>query len=401
MLQSLLSVAYPDADRRAAEAHALIAHEVRRHAQTGSLHSSDDLCACLARLPQATLRDIRARCIYYAARNLIEALAHRRIRNNAIAREEAMLYVHDRLQRDDFRRITSFDTAGGASIKTYLWQVISRLLIDFVRSRAVDESLPDDQEDSIPSEARDGDAITAEQQLKEILRSVFVDHGAVLERSRTLRERLRERLHLSSHERLFLKALFQYDMPIEEIRALPGFAMSSSEAWRFYYRILDRLLETFKRADALAPLHAMIEASEPKLTLALDERRVEVAATSVHYVRAIDTASSSCEATWRGLLVRARIDDSFARLKKRLAPWFSPVNATTLIADRWLAAAAERFRDDTFEAIEIPGVAERFPIGRSQRAVLAERYAQKIATADSYTKTQTDDAPSLPEARRP
>lgn len=233
------------------------------------------------------------------------------------------------------------------------------------------------------------------------MRHVFAEHGADLTRGRALRERLRERLQLTSRERLFLKAMFQHDMSIEEIRSLPGFAMSSSEAWRFHYRLLDRLLETFKQADALAALHGMIDASEAKLTLHFDDRIVDVDASSVHYVKAVEAASCSCEATVHGSLVRARIDDGFARLKKRLAPWFSPVNTTTLIADKWLAAAADRWRDERFQAVEIPGIAERFQISRGARAMLMERYSAKKSTTDSYTSTQADDAPSLPEARRP
>lgn len=401
MLISLLGGTKAEPSRCEAEAQALIAHEVRRHATHALVQSSDDVCACLARLSNTALRDIRSRSVYYASRGLIEALTYRRLRHNALTREEALLYVQDRLQRDDFRRIDSFDAASGASIRTYLWQVISRLLIDFVRNRSLDEEAPETDDEAIPSEDPSSDTATAEQQLQEILRGVFTEHGTHLIQNHALRERLRERLRLTSSERLFLKALFQFDMPIEEIRTLPGFQMSSSEAWRFYYRLLERLLETFKQADALAALHGMIDASESRLTLQLNQHSVDVTASSIHYVKAVDAGSCSCEATLRGALIHARIDEGFARLKKRLAPWFSPVNPTTLIADKWLAALADRWSDDRLQAIEIPGIGERFPIGRSQRAVLIERYAAKKSASDSYTDTEADGTSSLPEARRP
>jgi hypothetical protein len=402
MLESLLSHRDPDPSVCGAHAFELIAHEAHRHSsRLPRPRVRLELIDMLTHLSDDALADVRRRSIFYASQNLIDALSHRRFRGDAIACEEAMLYVQDRLQRDDFHRIERFDPTNGAHIKTYLWQIISRLLIDFARSRRHSAGNRDDEYATIEVEAgADAEASLVEQQLEDLLRSVFAEHRDESKSLHTLRERLREHICLTNHERLFLRALFQHDMSIEEIRVLPGFTMSSGDAWRFYYRLLDRLLEAFKKAGALTAMRTLLNAASPRLVLMLESGAVDIEPTAIHYVKAVAGGSSCCHASSQGRIVFGHIEDSFARLKKKLAPWFSPVNATTLVADRWLAAIGEHWSDDAFQVVQIPEIAESFPLGRTQRAALRERYAKKRAS-HSYMNPEDAVEQTRIEARRP
>jgi hypothetical protein len=349
-------------ERRARE---LVEHEL----QHAGLQSST-----IEGLSEEQRAILHNRCLYYGCQDLVAILAHKRIRGDVIAREEAVLYVQDRLQRDDFRRIGNFDPENRATFKTYIWHVINNLLIDFSRSRAA-RSPRDDG--AAQTSSADAESMVTDEQMRELVAEALLEDSAAIDGMRGLRERLREHLRLTSSERLFLKALFQFDMSIEEVRRLPSFEMGKSEAWRFYYDLMDRLLEAFKEAGVLGTMRALVSESELHVTVSIAARQVSLAVTKIYCVKQGDADSARCHASWQGDTVLGVIEESFPKLKKQLAPWFTAVNPTTLVSDELLAAASESWRGEPPRVFTIAGVAEEFPISRSQFAALRRRFAAK------------------------
>lgn len=348
-------------ERRARD---LVDHELQR----GGLHSST-----IEGLSEEQRSILRNRCLYYGCQDLVTILAHKRIRGDMIAREEAVLYVQDRLQRDDFRRIGSFDPQNRASFKTYIWHVINNLLIDFSRSRAAKSPRDDDAQ----AVSADAESIVTDGQMRELVAEALLDESAGISTMHGLRERLRQYLNLTSSERLFLKALFQFDMSIEEVRRLPTFEMGKSEAWRLYYDLMERLLETFKEAGVLGTMRALVNDRELRLTVSIAARPVTLAVTNIYCVKQGDADSARCHARWQGNTVLGVIEESFPKLRKQLAPWFTAVNPTTLVSDELLAAASESWCGEPPRVFTIVGVAEEFPISRTQFAALRRRFAAK------------------------
>jgi len=384
-LDSVLSIRYGQrsgndpAERRVA----LLRHELRLlHAEVETSASAVDVRRYLLRLPEAELKLVASRALYYACHDLVTLLAHRYVKGDLIAREEGVLYVQDRLQRDDFRRIRGFDPQNGAVFRTYIWRVISHLLIDFTRAH---HRLTDTQQQTADA-ARDAgepsplvpEAFVADQQVSDVLSAVLQEEPAVAALG-TLRERLRPHLDLSSTERLFLKAMFRHDMSVEEVRELPGFEMASGEAWRFYYRLMDRLLDAFKDADVLPLLRTLIDQREPSLDVVIDRRTTTSLIGTISCVRQRDGRSSWCHLARAGEAVTGIVMESFPKLRTRLAPWFSPINPTTLVADQVLAARGQLWQSADAVFITVEGLAEPLPVGRAQAAVLRRRFARKGA----------------------
>ena len=358
----------------------LLLHELRRvRPDVSVVRSPTALLEQLQRLNADELRAVRLRSLYYATHDLVTMLAHRKIRRDAVAREEAVLYVHDRLQRDDFHRIDNFDPAHGASFKTYMWQVVSRLIIDFLRSRGPRDEANSASVDNLRDHEESPERELSDAQLRESIAALFAEGAPAIATRNALRDRLRAHLDLTSTERLFLKAVFQHDLSIDEVRRLPGFEMSNAEAWRFYYRLLERLLNCFKEAEALEALRSLAISEEPCLEVAIGDEVAKIEVTRIRYVKQLAADTTSCHAEWRGRLVRGIIGESLTRLKKKLAPWFTPVNATTLIADAQLRDMHELWRSETAVPVRIPGLDETFVIGRTQGPLLRQRFAEKKA----------------------
>jgi len=391
MLESVHTLRPTDPQVAVARGMALVVHELRRiEPDAPTPRSRTALLERLQRLTTEELQSVRLRSLYYATHELVTLLAHRNLRKDAVAREEAVLYVHDRLQRDGFRRIDGFDPSHGASFKTYMWQVVSRLLIDFIRARK-----PEREESSMTGAAladpeQSPEADLSETQLRELISVLFADIAPSFAVRSALRDRLRTHLDLTSTERLFLKAIFQHDLSIDAVRRLPGFEMSSAEAWRYYYRLLERLLECFKNADALEALRSLSSPEDPRLEITLERELAKIEVTKIRYVKQLTLESAACHAEWRGQLARGVISDSLVRLKKKLAPWFTPINATTLVADAQLRDMHELWNQEESGPVRIPGVDESFAISRTQWAALRKRYAGKNAGAGSYMDHDID-----------
>jgi RNA polymerase sigma factor (sigma-70 family) len=389
MLDSLLRIRCEDGGERAARCLALVTHEMRR--QLADAAAPTSRAAALARAPQlsaAQWREVRVRSLYYAAQELVALLALRAVRRNAVLREEAVLYVLERLQRDDFRRIDSFDPSHGASFKTYLWQVVSRLLIDFQRSRARERRTATEAFEPQGTAPGAEDA-AAEREMRDVVGALLIQESATDPANHSLRERLRRQIALTSRERLFLKAIFQHDMSVDEVRRLPGFEMSSGAAWRLYYGLLERLVEDFKDADALGAVRALLGSKLPLLDVAFATETARIEVTRIRHVAELTDATSACQADWRGAATRGVIADGIVRLKRKLAPWFTAVNSTTLVADTVLRELDELRSSEEIRSLRIPGIDAPCPVARAQLDVLRRRFA-KNDRADSYKSTDTE-----------
>jgi hypothetical protein len=363
---------------------ALLRHEIRLlRPDVGPASSADDVRRQLRSMSEDERKIVASRALYYACHDLITLLAHKYVKGDAIAQEEGVLYVQDRLQRDDFRRVRNFDPCNGAAFRTYIWQVISHLLIDFTRSRrrvadtrqSADAALELDERNPAAPEA-----VVAEHQRNEVLAAVLQETSPAVATVGSLRERLRAHLDLSSTERLFLKAMFLHDMSVEEVRELPGFEMTRSEAWRFYYRLMDRLLDAFKDAGVVPMLRTLLDEREPTLQVTIERQAMTSPIASVTCVRQRDSRSSWCHLARADGVVTGVVMESFTKLRTRLAPWFSPINPETLVADHVLAARSQVWRSAEPAFITIDGIAQPLPVGRTQAVVLRRRFAGKIAS---------------------
>jgi hypothetical protein len=390
-LDALLSIGRAtdaDASERAVRVRRYLASELQRLRPgiASPLHVTD-LTNEVATLSPAERTTLQVRCVFYACDELIALLARRQFRNDAVRREEAMLYVQDRLQRDDFRRIASFDATKGASVRTYMSQVIGNLLIDFARvaqrdaARQVragsDRVMPD-----IPDGTPHSDTAFSDIELHDIVRALLEADAAGSESLRGIRARLRRHVKLTSKERLFLRAMFQYDMSIEDVRALPGFRLEKNEAYRFYYRITDQLLESFKDAGALGAMRSLINEGPMQIIVVIEHESVTLDVVRVLCFHERDSTSAACHARMQERTLRGVIEESFSKLARRLAPWFSAINPTTMVHDDVLDATAAQWRDGEAQTLAIPGVAEALPIGRTQLAALRRRHAAKAAAED-------------------
>lgn len=390
-LDNLLCVRYADESHRAhrsALAAGYIGNELRKHVpRLGAPYTLEVVVAAASEVQLADIDALRNRCLFYACDDLIALLANKKIRGDAIAREEAMLYVQDRLQRDDFRRIRSFSSDRGASFVTYMWQVVNNLLLDFLRSRAKHrelsaESLDADENASPTHDERIAPSAEADhsvQQLRELLAELMTDPRAT-EALHPVRERLRRHLKLTSKERVFLKALFQYDLTMNEIRALPGFDMSTGEVYRFYYRIVEQLLESFKDAGVLDSMRALVSDAAPRVSMSIDGRAVTLAATLIVYLEQLDRRSTGCHAQWQDRPMPGVIDESFSKLCKRLAAYFTVIDAKVAVADRVLAESSAQWQDNA-GVFSIAGITRTFQIGKRQLTLLKSRFGEKKPAA--------------------
>ena len=386
-LDALLRIRY-SADEQRSQRETIAANylgnEIRRlKPQLTPPYSLERLLDAAHDLRLSDLDALRNRCLFYGCDDLITMLVHKKIHGDAIAREEAVLYVQDRLQRDDFRRIRSFNVERGASFVTYIWQVVNNLLLDFLRARSKHrEQSSDDVDASDASAAAEAtvapsaEAEHAVRQLRDML-TELTNEQRDAEALHPVRERLRQHLQLTSKERVFLKALFQYDLSMHEIRALPGFAMSTNDAYRFYYRIVEQLLTAFKDAGVLESMRSLVSDAAPRVSLSIDGRAVTIAATLIYYLEQMDRRTTGCHAEWQDSAASGVIDESFSKVCKRLAAYFSGIDTKIAVSDRVLAETCEQWLEGETGVFSIAGIKRTFRIGKRQLALLKLRFAAK------------------------
>ena len=369
---------------------------VRLRRELSAVPRIEMLLDAVRSLSRDDLVAIRCRCLFYACDDLITLLVHKRVKGDAIAREEAVLYVQDRLQRDDFRRINQFQANRGASFVTYIWQVISNLLLDFLRTygKRPTKSGGDDRQLDIDvhhgsvqdvganSHVHEPGANTIDftvemHKLQESLAEVLAESRVAAANENSIRARLRPHLRLSSKERLFLKALFQYDLTINEVREMPGFQMNLNEAYRFYYRIMEQLLMSFKDAGVLDNMRTLVSDAAPRVSVSVAGEPATVAATNIYYLEQADRRSTGCHVRWQDGAAFATIAESFSRLSKRLAAYFSAISATVAVSDRVLAATRTTWSTSEVGEFSIAGVSRTFRIAKRYLHALKRRFVEK------------------------
>ena len=229
--------------------------------------------------------------LYFASEELIFLLATAKIRDDVLLKEEAILYVQERLYRDNFRRISAYDSQKNASFNTYIHNVISNLIIDFCRKSQRDDAKKryideysfseygvSEQELSESSDLNspEMDDIIDQQKMSHIVHALMESdsENTVLELN-NFRQKIRENLNLSAKDRVFLKALYQYDMKINDVRKLPGMNMSTNEAYRYYHEIMLRISRTFRRAGIFRDMRLIFNEVLPTLTVRMESKEVD------------------------------------------------------------------------------------------------------------------------------
>jgi RNA polymerase sigma factor (sigma-70 family) len=353
-----------------------LVNELRRWRPQLKLTASlEEAIAASAELSLDDVAVLRRRCLFYGCDALISLLVNKRIKGDAIAREEAVLYVQDRLQRDDFRRIDSFQLDRGASFVTYMWQVINNLLLDFLRAHSkraqqerddmeIDAELQADEADAGAFVDESGRSQTSAErgveamQLRALLAETMSERA--VDGAHPLRSRLREHLNLTSQERVLLKAMFQYDMSIAEICALPGFDLSAGEAYRSYYRVMERLMEAFKQAGLTEALRSLVSNAAPRVAVTIGDEAVQLAANRIYYLLQ-EKRGTACHVRWRGDPQAGLIGESFAKLLKRLSAYFSAIDSRTALSDSVLTASYRQWYESG--EVIIAGIERKFSIG--------------------------------------
>jgi len=393
-LDALLRIRYAGVDADAARtglAARYLANEVRRYRpQIKPRATLEEVIVAAATLTTAELAVVRRRSLFYGCDDLIGLLVRKRVKGDAIAREEAVLYVQDRLQRDDFRRIEAFEQSRGASFVTYMWQVINNLLLDYLRAHgkktqressdanAVIESQSVEWEAGTPDEMGRTQTHAEGQAEAAQLRALLADAMAAgaPQDGHPLRAQLREHLHLSSQERILLKAMFQYDMTVGEISELPGFEMTPAETYRLYYRAMDRLMDAFKHAGLAETLRSLVSNAAPRVTVSVAGEDREVAATRIRCFMQ-EGRTTACYLHWRGRMEGGSMAEAFTKTCKRLIAFFTLIDASTALADNVLAATCNEWRD-TGE-VRIDGVARIFRINTRILSGLKSRFCGERA----------------------
>ena len=364
-----------------------ISHECEQSTNTViSGATISELGEQLAAFTDVDLDSICNRSLFYACDDLIDYLCHRKLAANPIAKEEAILYIQDRLQRDGFHRIQSYRVDSPASFKTYIWQVVSNLLIDFSRANhkvsarrgnvnsAASNSTDENELDQHNDEQTGPN--TSQEELNGFVAYLLSDTDEQTATA-TLRRRLRPYLKLTSRERLFLKALCQHDLTIGEIRQLPGFEMSQNDAYRFYYQLLDKLTEQFKQAGVLDEIRQLVSDSDAEISLLINGCLEKVSVKKVYYLKKGKANITHCHTNRQGEVIPAIIESSFSTLKKKLGSFFTPINPNTAIADHVLENLQHDWDSPGPQVITIENIEERFPISKSNLTAIRLRFYAK------------------------
>jgi hypothetical protein len=210
-----------------------------------------------------------------------------------------------------------------------------------------------------------------------MLAELMSETAAATDNLHPIRERLRPHLKLTSKERVFVKALFQYDMTINEVRELPVFAMNVNEAYRFYYRIMDQLLAAFKDAGILDSMRSLVAEVAPRVSVVIAGEVVSLAVTRIHYLEEADRRTTRCHAEWQGAAQSGVIDESFNKVTKRLAAYFSAIDSTTAVSDKILGATYRDWSNNSGGTLQIAGASRPLSIGKRQLQELKARFAEK------------------------
>ena len=321
-------------------ADALISNELKRFVDRQRQQNTeteiliDVLC-------DAELRDVENRCLFYACEELTRYLAKRKIKTNAIMLEEAVLYVQDRLFKDNFRRIKHYQADREVKFKTYIWQVINNLLIDFIRrhnSQKAKEGFTELTDIETLGDSGTANLETPEVQfdqdrIHDAIQSILIDKDESQGISASaLHQKIRPYLQLSHYERLFLRSMFVHDLSIAEVRRLPMFNMAQNEAYRFYYDLMQKLLEVFKQADVVDELTLAIS-GQSLVQVIVNDSQLSFAMEKIVCLQHYSSEQTKCHIAQGSQVITGYIEERLSAVKKQLKSGFSEVDGDTLVAD--------------------------------------------------------------------
>jgi hypothetical protein len=153
--------------------------------------------------------------------------------------------------------------------------------------------------------------------------------------------------------------------------------MSTNDAYRFYYRIVEQLLKAFKDAGVLESMRSLVSDAAPRVSMSIDGRAVTIAATLIYYLEQMDRRTTGCHAQWQDSAQPGVIDESFSKVCKRLAAYFSGIDAKIAVSDRVLAETREQWLNGDAGVFSIAGIKRTFSIGKRQLVLLKSRFAAK------------------------
>jgi hypothetical protein len=337
--------------------------------------------------------NVETHCLYYGCDSLIRFLVRSRIKTNLIVQEEAVHYVQDRLLSKNFHRITQFQLDRGVTFKTYIWQVINNLLIDFIRkynstkkkqgnsdilvaeestehllTNAAELNGTLSQPDTMPEAAIDG------WRVKEAIRSIFVMNSLLTESAPgSIGARLRPYLDLTHYERLFLKSLFVHELSIGEVRRLPIFNMGQNEAYRFYYGLIQKLLDIFKRAGVVDDLRLAIE-GQTQLQVEVEGDTSVISLEKLIGFQEAARERVRCFFIQEDGVMEGCIRKNYAQVKNQAKSCFTEVDAQTLIADwmvkQWLLTGKP--------AIEVPEIPLSITVKGKYLKSIKRQFLEKV-----------------------
>ena len=349
-------------------------------ASAPSAKDKDSVSNVLAELAEEQYDRVENQSLYFATEELVYVIVGHKIKHDAIKKEEGILYIQDRLQRDDFRRVASFDPQASASYKTYITHVINNLLIDFVRMWQRQSQLLSNEaglayaEDLDVAERTDSpfeqatqtmDQLRTDEQIDEFIK-VFLeqpDPDAIIEKN-DVRQRLRETVSLTAKEKVFLRALFQYEMNINQVRQLPGFNYSVNEAYSYYNNIIEKIAVAFRKAGVFHELRDIFSPLVPKIKVREGAEELTKYVTDVVYLQKVAQDKTHCFLVDNDDVAQFEILDSIKAVQKQFKFYMSVISANTVVGDDHVEKVIKT--ETPFSvSVRLFRVSESFKVGKS------------------------------------
>ncbi len=339
-------------------------------------------------LKASQLEELKVRCRYYGASELVNFLARRKIPHDELSREEAIAYIQDHLYANNFNRIRYFDEKKSASFTTYISRVINNLIIDYQRKKgveskysAISESILSeveepsinglDEAESSPSQGQNNTYNETEteidtqfmQWIAKALLSEKQNEEHLIPTLSERRENLRRLLQISGRERIFLRALCYDDLNINQIRVLPFFEMNVNEAYQFYRQLMEKVIDALRESGLASEIHALVADKVDQLDVYYDNQLIKTYITEILYLAETDKETSKCQARQNGKLQEGIIKQRLKKLGKKYYRHFIPIRSDLLVADRHVESVQEKKSRQPHYLIKLKGLNQLFEVG--------------------------------------
>lgn len=310
----------------------------------------DEKCECLKKLTYEDMQVIEQYCLFYGCEEIVFYLVNKKIPYDALLKEEAIIYVQERLLKDNCRRIASYDSSQSATFKTHIWNVINNLVIDFVRknfreARQVfrhetdDFDIPSSENMDVEQELIETNI--TDQQFKGLVKEILSNHSSkddqeYFSKNDNIRRRLRRNLNLTAKERVFLRTLFLEELNINQVRVMPGFNMGQNEAYKWYRDIMQRLTDAFRAAGLFDELHDLLREHLVKLEVDFEGELENIEIKNILYIKKHNTKSTCCHAKRQNIVSQGHIYKSYQELKKQYPHYFTTVRPNVSVSDDYI-----------------------------------------------------------------